>query len=93
VSDISDDSGSQTLPGADSQPTLEPSEPEDLATVRFKSCRWHATNERKAAYCSHGDVLPYAGMNGFKAGAWCLDCTFFKVRRSVKRRDAKMFDY
>lgn len=60
---------------------------EDPAVARFTSCRWHATQEGDgAAYCSHRDVQPYAGMNGFKPDAWCVDCEFFKVRRTVKKR-------
>ena len=55
--------------------------------MKFKSCRWHATqDDAGAAYCSHRDVLPYSGMNGFKPEAWCPECAFFKVRRSVKKR-------
>jgi hypothetical protein len=67
---------------ADSQPTAT----EDPTVARFTSCRWHAKQDGGAAYCSHRDVLPYAGMNGFKAEAWCPDCTFYKVRRTVKKR-------
>ena len=69
---------------------------EDPAVTRFKSCRWRDEVERGAEYCSHRDVLPYAGKNGFSAKAWCPDCKFYKMRRSVKRRnqnpDLRMVD-
>ena len=84
VSDVFDDSESMTPAGEDVQPTPEPAEPEDPAVARFKSCRWHETQDGGAEYCSHRDILPYAGLNGFNPGSWCLDCTFFKVRRAVK---------
>ena len=55
--------------------------------MKFKSCRWHAKQDDGGAeYCSHRDVLPYAGMNGFTPEAWCPECAFFKVRRTVKKR-------
>lgn len=61
--------------------------PTSAAVTRFRSCRWHDQVEGAAEYCSHGEVLPYAGKNGFNAEAWCSDCAFFKVRRKVRRRD------
>ena len=93
VSDVFDDSESMTPAGEDVQPTPEPAEPKDPAVARFKSCRWHETQDGGAEYCSHRDVLPYAGLNGFNPGSWCLDCTFFKVRRAVKQRDPSEFEY
>ena len=71
---------------AESEPATSPT-PEDPTVKRFKSCRWHDKVEGGAEYCSHRDVLPYAGRNGFSAKAWCPDCAFYKVRRTVKRRD------
>ena len=93
MSNAFDDSESLTPAGEDVQPTPEPTDPEDPAVVRFKSCRWHETQDGGAEYCSHRDVLPYAGPNGFNPGSWCLDCTFFKVRRAVKQRDQSEFEY
>ena len=80
-------------PAADEQPVTEPAAQEDPTLNRFKSCRWHATQEGAEAYCSHRDVLPYAGMNGFVPEAWCHDCTFYKVRRTVKKKPDQQFDY
>ena len=64
-------------------------EPEVSAAVaRFATCRWHETQDAGAAYCSHRDVLPFAGRNGFNSDAWCPECEFFKVKRTVKKRAA-----
>ena len=73
---------------ADGSSEQQPAE-ENPALAKFTSCRWHATQDNGgAAYCSHRDVIPYAGMNGFNPEAWCPDCEFFKVRRTVKKRNA-----
>ena len=37
--------------------------------------------------CGHRDVLPLAGTNSFDAEAWCPDCTYFKLRRTPKKRE------
>ena len=37
-------------------------------------------------YCTHRDVLPFAGTTGFKADAWCPDCAFYKLRRAPRKR-------
>lgn len=67
---------------------------EDPTVTKFKSCRWHATQDSEGAeYCSHRDVRPFAGVNGFTVEAWCPDCEFFKVRRTVKRRTTFDDDY
>ena len=68
-----------------------PAVEENPTTARFTSCRWYAKQENDgAAYCSHPDVLPYAGMNGFKCEAWCSDCSFYKLRRKVKKHPAPL---
>ena len=57
------------------------------AASRFEACRWRATQDNGgAAYCTHRDVLPYAGMNGFSPRAWCPDCAFFKLRRAARKQ-------
>jgi len=56
------------------------------AETRFKSCRWRATPDQ-GAYCTHRDVLPFAGKEGFSADSWCLECAFYKLRRTPKKRD------
>ena len=79
---VFDDSG---LPSTAGAPVTSDSTLEDLAVTRFRSCRWHEKKD-DAEYCAHGEVLPYAGRNGFKPRAWCLECGFYKLRRTVKRR-------
>ena len=36
------------------------------AVVKFKSCRWRATPD-DGEFCTHRDVLPFAGKDGFKS--------------------------
>jgi hypothetical protein len=65
--------------GGGAAPVATPS----AAELRFQSCRW-----RKAetpAYCSHPEVLPFAGTNGFKPESWCPSCAFYKLRRNPRR--------
>ena len=63
--------------------------------TRFKSCRWHETQDGDLPdYCSNRDVIPFAGKNGFNPEAWCAECDFYKVKRTVKkRRDDDWDDY
>ncbi len=56
------------------------------AAQRFKSCRWRATPDQ-GEFCTHRDVLPFAGKEGFTADSWCGDCGFYKLRRTPKKRD------
>jgi hypothetical protein len=56
------------------------------AVVKFQSCRWRCDPE-VGAFCTHRDVLPFAGKEGFVAESWCPDCAFFKLRRTPKKRD------
>ena len=88
------ESGSQSVANAQAIPesstskepsTLEPISKYNLTLQRFTSCRWHGTQDDAAAYCSHRDVLPYAGMNGFNPEAWCPECKLFKVRRTTRK--------
>jgi hypothetical protein len=53
--------------------------------VKFHSCRWRAQPD-EGSFCTHRDVLPLAGREGFNAEAWCPDCAFFKVRRAPRKR-------
>ena len=39
------------------------------------------------AFCTHRDVLPFAGKEGFVADSWCPDCGFYKLRRTPKKRE------
>ncbi len=57
------------------------------AVIKFRSCRWRRPPEDGTECCGHRDVLPIAGTNSFDAEAWCPDCTYFKLRRTPKKRD------
>ena len=74
----------QTLPaeGAVGSPAVE----------KFKSCRWRATPD-VGEFCTHRDVLPFAGKEGFTADSWCPDCSFYKLRRTPKKRERLDFSY
>jgi len=62
------------------------------AVMKFKSCRWRRPPEDGPECCGHRDVLPIAGIN-FNPEAWCPDCTFFKLRRTPKKRDPDDYRY
>jgi hypothetical protein len=55
------------------------------AVIKFKSCRWRRPPEDGPECCAHRDVLPIAGTS-FNPDAWCPDFTFFKLRRTPKKR-------
>jgi hypothetical protein len=66
------------------------------AELRFKSCRWRAQEDQGTGsgdYCTHRDVLPFAGTTGFKPESWCPECAFYKLRRSPKKRDPGSYTY
>jgi hypothetical protein len=65
-------------------PQIQPAVPE--AVTKFKSCRWRCAPE-DGEFCTHRDVLPFAGKNDFKADSWCPECAFYKLRRTPKKRD------
>jgi len=75
-----DDSGTERS-AHDSSPAPDP------AVARFRACRWHDEFDGGVEYCTHGEVLPYAGRNGFSPQAWCPDCNFYKARRKTRPRD------
>jgi hypothetical protein len=64
----------------------------DPAVERFQSCRWRATPDA-GDFCTHRDVLPFAGKEGFKPESWCLECAFYKLRRTPKKRDRSEYMY
>jgi hypothetical protein len=67
--------------------TPEPTTPlVSEAVIKFRSCRWRRPPDEGVECCGHRDVLPIAGTTSFDAEAWCPECTFFKLRRSPKKR-------
>jgi hypothetical protein len=61
--------------------------PESPALARFRSCRWQQPKEEGSSeFCTHREVKPYAGTNGFDADAWCSECQYYKLRRAPKKR-------
>ncbi len=63
------------------------------AVAKFKSCRWRRPPEDGPECCGHRDVLPIAGTTGFDPEAWCPDCSFFKLRRTPKKRPLDEYRY
>jgi hypothetical protein len=81
------------LPTAEPAPeegTASPVEPGPSAgtqaVMKFKSCRWRCDPE-SGEFCTHRDVLPFAGKEGFVAESWCPECAFYKLRRTPKKRE------
>jgi hypothetical protein len=66
---------------------------ESPAVVRFKSCRWRRPPDEGPECCGHRDVLPMAGTTGFDPEAWCPDCSFYKLRRTPKKRSPDDYRY
>ena len=62
--------------------------PESAAWVRFRSCRWMQPAEAgNQEFCTHREVKPYAGTQGFDPDAWCPECQYYKLRRAPKKRN------
>ena len=78
--------GSTTAPSVDSAP-------QSVAVMRFKSCRWRRPPDEGPECCGHRDVLPMAGTTGFDPQAWCPDCSFYKLRRTPKKRSPDDYHY
>jgi len=72
--------------------TAAPPAEEAPAVLKFKSCRWRSAPE-DGEFCTHRDVLPFAGKEGFKPDSWCPDCAFYKLRRTPKKRDRNDYPY
>ena len=62
------------------------------AVIKFKSCRWRRPPEDGPECCGHRDVLPIA-CTSFNPEAWCPDCSFFKLRRTPKKRNPEDYRY
>jgi hypothetical protein len=73
------------LPAESAAPAPAPAV--SAAVIKFRSCRWRRPPEDGTECCGHRDVLPMAGTNSFDAEAWCPDCTYFKLRRTPKKRE------
>ena len=92
-------SDSVTVPAAPAEPSTQGTErPAETplvsaAVTKFKSCRWRRPPEDGAECCGHRDVLPIAGTSGFDPEAWCPDCTFYKLRRTPKKRSPDDYRY
>jgi len=67
-------------------------EPVAPAVMKFKSCRWRCAPE-DGEFCTHRDVLPFAGKEGFKPDSWCPECAFYKLRRTPKKRERSDYSY
>ena len=79
----------ETVPATENPATNPAAPAEDLvapAVMKFKSCRWRCAPE-DGEFCTHRDVLPFAGKNDFKADSWCPECAFYKLRRTPKKRE------
>ena len=82
-------------PGPDAVPSETPSPTQPAASPameRFQSCRWRATPDA-GEFCTHRDVLPFAGKEGFNCESWCLECAYYKLRRTPKKRDRNDYIY
>ena len=82
----------EATPGTPHAETPSPATTDSPAVERFKSCRWRCAPE-DGAYCTHRDVLPFAGKEGFAADSWCPDCGFYKLRRTPKKRERVDYTY
>ncbi len=76
-----------TSPAPVSPTPAAPDRPASAAFVRFRSCRWQQPAEHgNQEFCTHREVKPLAGMQGFDADAWCPECQYYKLRRAPKKR-------
>ena len=65
-----------------------PAAPSSPAVLRFLSCRWRKGAEDGIPHhCTHRDVLPMAGKEGFSADSWCSDCALYKAKRTPRKRE------
>jgi hypothetical protein len=85
--------GTAATPAAADAAPVAPAEVPSPAVERFRSCRWKAGPDAGGDFCTHRDVLPFAGKEGFKPESWCPDCAFYKLRRTPKKRERLDFTY
>jgi len=93
-------SDSVTVPAAPAEPATQgtvdtPAQTPvvSAAVTKFKSCRWRRPPEDGPECCGHRDVLPMAGTSVFDPEAWCPDCSFYKLRRTPKKRNPDEYRY
>lgn len=79
----------EPAPAADSAPPVADG---SAAVQKFKSCRWRCDPD-VGEFCTHRDVLPFAGKEGFKPDSWCPECAFYKLRRTPKKRERVDYSY
>ncbi len=78
---------------APAEAATAPTSPEvSAAVIKFRSCRWRVKPE-DGEFCTHRDVLPFAGKTAFVADSWCPECAFYKLRRTPKKRDRNEYMY
>jgi hypothetical protein len=92
MSSMSDPFGTSNPPAAPAAQATTANVEMSPAVARFKSCRWRRPPEDGPECCGHRDVLPIAGIN-FSPEAWCPDCTFYKLRRTPKKRSPDDYRY
>ena len=88
--------GAGSLPNSGAEPVTPQTKPEapaaSPAVERFRSCRWRSTPDA-GEFCTHRDVLPFAGKEGFNADSWCPECAYYKLRRTPKKRERADYSY
>jgi hypothetical protein len=77
----------ETPAGSTAPPTAA-----SAAVLKFKSCRWRCDPDA-GEFCTHRDVLPFAGKEGFNAESWCPDCEYYKLRRTPRKRERVDYSY
>jgi len=89
-----DGANAAAAPVSDQEAPPNPDLSGSPAFVRFRSCRWQQPAENgNQEYCTHREVKPYAGTQGFDPDAWCLECQHYKLRRAPKKRGPDDYSY
>jgi len=77
--------GPPAPPAPPDTPTIT-AEPLAPGAQRFQSCRWRRPAEDGLPECcGHRDVLPMAGTTSFNPEAWCVDCGYYKAKRTPRK--------
>jgi hypothetical protein len=84
--------GNGAVPTAEAAATAAHVADGSAAVMKFKSCRWRADPEA-GEFCTHRDVLPFAGKTAFTPDSWCPECAFYKLRRTPKKRERVDYSY